>query len=155
MTEPDQQFLLELAKELGKHSDKEEILADYEAHIHELLIDEPIDDAYAYDELVKRLGSPQEIAKMWKIETGVTPRKTQWLFIICNILIFIGGAIIVICYHIFDFQWLKQLWSNLSESMLLIMFIYSLFWGLLGYEIGKEFGHRGRSLLKRTFFISI
>src|SRR5690625_7968821 len=35
------------------------------------------------------------------------------------------------------------------------MLMYILFWGLLGYEIGKEFGHRGYRLLKKTFVISI
>ncbi|MFZ3578358.1 hypothetical protein [Virgibacillus sp. DJP39] len=35
------------------------------------------------------------------------------------------------------------------------MFAYILFWSLIGYEIGREFGHGGHKLLRKTFVISI
>src|SRR5690625_884168 len=155
MSDGQQKFLRELEKEIESHPDCEDILAEYEVHMYELLQEIPVDERYMYEELVSRLGTPQEIAKVWKQETGVTPKKTQWLFVFINIAIFIGGTLLTIIYNYFQWNWIEQLWSGLTEVSIVLMFIYTLFWGLLGYEIGKEFGHRGYRLLKRTFIISI
>lgn len=155
MSDGQQKFLRELEKEIGSHPDCEDILAEYEVHMYELLQELTVDEKYMYEELVSRLGTPQEIAKVWKQETGVTPKKTQWLFVFINIAIFIGGTLLTIIYNYFQWNWIEHLWSGLTEASIVLMFIYTLFWGLLGYEIGKEFGHRGYRLLKRTFIISI
>lgn len=154
-SEGQQKFIRELEREIGNHPDRQNILAEYELHIYELLQDVHVDEENMYDELVSRLGTPQEIAKLWKQETGVTPKKTQWLFVFINIAIFIGGTLLTVMYNYFQWSWLEQIWAGLTESSFVIMIIYTLFWGLLGYEIGKEFGHRGYRLLKRTFVISI
>jgi hypothetical protein len=37
----------------------------------------------------------------------------------------------------------------------LIALLYLFFWALLGYEIGRGFGHGGRTLLKKTFLLSL
>src|SRR5690625_5943553 len=58
-------------------------------------------------------------------------------------------------YNYFEWSWVGRVWAGLTEASFLIMLIYTLFWGLLGYEIGREFGHRGYRLLQRTFLISI
>lgn len=155
MSDAQQRFIRELAREIGNHPDKQDIIAEYQLHIYELLKEVSIDEKNVYDELVKRLGTPVEIAKVWQQETGITPRKTQWLFILSNIAIFIGGGILTISYNVFQWSWLEHLWAGLTEVSFVIMFIYLLFWGLLGYEIGKEFGHRGYRLLQKTFIISI
>lgn len=155
MSDGQQRFLRELEKEIENHPDCEDILAEYEVHMYELLQELTVDEKYMYEELVNRLGSPQEIAKVWKQETGVTPKKTQWLFVFINIAIFIGGTLLTIIYNYFQWNWIEHLWSGLTEVSIVLMFIYTLFWGLLGYEIGREFGHRGYRLLKRTFIISI
>ena len=154
-SEGQQRFLRELEKDIGNHPDQEDILAEYEVHIYELLQESQVDEAAIYNELINRLGTPQEIAKVWKQETGVTPKKTQWLFVIINIAIFIGGTLLTVMYNYFQWSWVDQIWAGLTEASFLIMLIYTLFWGLLGYEIGREFGHRGYRLLQRTFLISI
>lgn len=41
-----------------------------------------------------------------------------------------------------------------SDSHLDCYFV-SVFWALLGYEIGKGFGHNGRVLLNKTFLLSL
>lgn len=150
-----QRFIQELAKEIGDHPNKRDIIAEYELHIYELLKEISTDEESLYEDLLKRLGTPVEIAKTWKQEKGVTPRKTQWLFVLINIFIFAGGALLTISYHVYQWDWLVHLWLGLTKVSLIIMFVYLLFWGLLGYEIGKEFGHGGYRLLQKTFMISI
>ena len=152
MNDAENQFIRELEKELGNFPDKGNIVAEYKLHIFELAED---NGTTTYDDLIRKLGTPREIAKVWKQENGVTPKKTQWLFVLLNISIFLGGTLLTLCYHIFQWTWLQQLWSGLTEIPFLLMTVYVLFWGLLGYEIGKEFGHRGSRLLKRTFLTAI
>ncbi|MCM2533169.1 hypothetical protein NDK43_13145 [Neobacillus pocheonensis] len=47
------------------------------------------------------------------------------------------------------------IWSHLTSIPTLIALLYLFFWALLGYEIGKGFGHSGRRLLKKTFLLSL
>lgn len=58
-----QRFFQELDKEIGHHPDKQNIMADYELHVYELLQEEPVDEDHIYDEIVLRLGSPHELLK--------------------------------------------------------------------------------------------
>lgn len=155
MTEREQKFISELSKEIGNHPDKKDIIAEYEMHVYELLNDLPPVEQDVYYVIVERLGTPVEIAKSWQQEKNITPRKTQWLFVVCNAAIFIGGAFITFGYNFFHWTWVEFIWTTLTDVSFVIIFVYALFWGLLGYEIGKEFGHRGLRLLKKTFIISI
>jgi len=148
-------FFIELDKEIGNHPEKENILIEYEMHVHELLQDVQVDEEERYDFLVDRLGTPQELAEMWKQEIAITPKKTQWLFVLLNIAIFIGGILLTMSYNAFDWNWVEQLWVALMDARFLIILVYMLFWALLGYEIGKEFGHGGYKLLRKTFTLSI
>lgn len=155
MTIGEQRFLRELDEEIGKHPDKVNIMADYELHVYELLNEASVDEENVYTELVSRLGSPIEIAQMWKQEKSITPRKTQWLFVIINICLFLGGIVLTVSYNMFQWAWVEFLWEGLTETTSIIIVVYILFWGLLGYEIGKEFGDGGRRLLRKTFLLSI
>lgn len=155
MSDDEQSFIKELETEIGHHPNKQEIIAEYKRHIYEILKEYKIENTPNYHVLVDHLGTPREIAKMWRQESSMTPRNTQWLFVLCNVLIFVGGTLLMIFYNIFEWHWLEQVWRTLTEASFIIMLIYILFWGLIGYEIGKEFGHRGRRLLKKTFIISI
>ncbi|AXI07845.1 hypothetical protein CUC15_02085 [Oceanobacillus zhaokaii] len=148
-------FFKELEKEIGDHPEKDNIMLEYEMHVYDLLQDEPMDGESLYDELVDRLGTPRELAEMWKQETAITPKKTQWLFVILNIAIFIGGILLTISYNAFDWKWAEKIWETLTDARFLIILVYMLFWALLGYEIGKEFGQGGYKLLRKTFTISI
>ncbi|MEC5425530.1 hypothetical protein QGM71_18790 [Virgibacillus sp. C22-A2] len=155
MSVAEQKFIQELDKEIGNRADKQTILADYEAHIYELLNEATIDEENEYEELVARLGSPRDIAELWAQEASITPKKTQWLFVVINSLFFVGGVLLTIFYNVFHWNWLEVLWAGLTEITSIIMLVYIFFWGLLGYEIGKEFGHSGRKLLRKTFMISV
>ena len=150
-----QRFLQELDKEIGKHPDKENIMADYKQHVYDFLNEVSVDSGNEYNELVSRMGSPKELAQLWEQEKAITPKKTQWLFVLINIFLFIAGIVLTISYNIFRWEWVEILWEGLTEATSIIIVVYMLFWGLLGYEIGKEFGDGGRKLLRKTFLLSI
>ncbi|GAA0611095.1 hypothetical protein GCM10009001_30420 [Virgibacillus siamensis] len=154
MTDQVEKFLSRLETLLGNHPDKNKIMEDYRLHVEELLYEESIDPEKIYDELIQRIGSPREIARQWRKET-VTPGRVQLLFILLNIGIFAGGIALTLIYNYFNWGWVETLWTRLTTIPFIIMAGYIMFWGLLGYEIGKEFGAGGRKLLRRTFLISI
>ena len=130
---------------------------EYEVHIEEIMIESQDcnDEKEMMERITSRLGSPEEISAMWKEEFSVTQSNMKWLFIVMNILFFGGGSLLTFFHNVFQWTWLSVVWSHLTAIPTLIAFIYMFFWALLGYEIGKGFGHRGRSLLKKTFLLSL
>jgi len=126
MNEDTQRFIQELEIELDGQKDKTSIVAEYKMHIHDMQEAENIDDM-TYEQLVARLGTPREIAKLWKQETGITPRKTQWLFVLLNVAIFIGGTMVMIGYHFFEWIWLESIWHAIMNVPFLVMFVYLIF----------------------------
>lgn len=157
MERPKNKFLEELEKGLGNHQDMKMILIEYEAHIEEILLEsfDCKDENEMLERITSRLGSPEEIAVMWKEELSVTPSHMKWLFIVINIIFFGGGSLLTLFHNLFQWNWLSVIWSHLTAIPTLIAFIYMFFWVLLGYEIGKGFGHGGRSLLRKTFLLSL
>jgi hypothetical protein len=157
MERPKNRFLEELAKGLGNHLDKENIIREYETHIDEILIEsfDCLDEDSVYARIISRIGSPNEIAEMWQEELSVTPSNMKWLFILLNVLFFGGGSLLTLAHNLYKWEWLSEIWSHLTAIPTLIAFLYLFFWALLGYEIGKGFGHGGRRLLKKTFLLSL
>lgn len=150
-----EEFLKNLNIELKNHPNKASVLADYELYIYDLTENLLETEEITYSILVEKLGTPKELAKMWRAELKVTGTKTKWIFVFSNISLFIGGIVLTWSYHVLGLEWINQLWNGLTTISFLIIAIYTLFWGLLGYEIGKEFGARGKVLLRRTFSIAI
>lgn len=150
-------FLAELAHLLGNHKEKESILNEYEVHLSELLLElyKLEDEAEVLNHIYSRFGTPKEIAAMWKEELSVTPSHMKWLFIAVNILFFGGGTVLTLAHNLLNWKWLTFLWNQLTSFPILIAFIYMFFWALLGYEIGRGFGHKGKSLMKRTFILAL
>ncbi|MCG5104906.1 HAAS signaling domain-containing protein [Oceanobacillus alkalisoli] len=155
MNEEAQRFLHELKKALEEDPHRAEIIAEYRLHVEEMLAEITERDADIYNLLVTRLGSPEELAELWKEEKSVTPKKMQRLFVFLNIALFAGGVLFTIGYNVLGWRWLEILWESLTESTTIIILIYLFFWGLLGYEIGKALGARGKKVLTRTFLIGI
>ena len=108
MERPKNKFLEELAKGLGNHQDKKSILMEYEAHIDEIIIEsyDCNDENEMMERIISRLGSPEEIAAMWKEELSVTPSNMKWLFILMNILFFGGGSLLTLVHNVFQWKWL-------------------------------------------------
>jgi hypothetical protein len=157
MERPKNRFLKELANGLESHPEQKDILLEYEAHIDEILIEsnDCTDEAAVMERLISRLGSPEEISAMWKEEMAVTPSNMKWLFILINILFFGGGSLLTLAHNLYQWEWLSLIWRHLTAIPTLIAFLYLFFWALLGYEIGKGFGHGGRRLLTKTFLLSL
>ncbi|OLS36844.1 hypothetical protein [Bacillus sp. MRMR6] len=157
MERPKNRFLEELGQLLGSHQDKEEILLEYESHIDEILVEsyDCQDENAFFERINTRLGSPEEIAEMWKQELSVTPSHMKWLFIFLNILFFGGGSLLTLAHNLYEWKWLSVVWSHLTAIPTLIAILYLFFWALLGYEIGKGFGHGGKVLLRKTFLLSL
>lgn len=150
-----ERFLQELNQVLGTHPEKEQIIAEYRSHIYEFLQEEIKAESDSYEMIVNRLGTPQEIASLWAKEAKVTPKRMQILFVVLNILIFLGGIALTVAYNVFQFDWIEVLWEGLTAVPSIIIMVYMVFWGLLGYEIGKEFGSGGLKILRRTFTYAI
>ncbi|PFP25723.1 hypothetical protein COJ96_18340 [Bacillus sp. AFS073361] len=156
MERPKNRFLNELAKGLGDHLDKEEILREYESHIDEILFELGVQDVdIVYDSIVSRLGTSEEIIQIWRDEFSVTPSNMKWLFILLNVLFFGGGSLLTLAHNVYQWKWLTAAWNHLTAIPTLIAILYLFFWALLGYEIGKGFGHNGRVLLNKTFLLSL
>lgn len=151
------EFLEELAKNLANHREKESILKEYETHLDEFLFSqiELVKDNQIREELYSRLGTPAEIAAIWNEELSVTPSNMKWLFVAVNILFFGGGSILTLAHNLFDWTWLTNIWDILTSFPIIIACVYLFFWVLLGYEIGRSFGHSGKKLLKATFLLAI
>jgi hypothetical protein len=149
-------FLEELSKGLCKHKDKESILLEYETHIDEIIIETLSEqEEVSMDLLVSRLGNPHEITKIWEEELSYSPSKMKWLFILLNLVLFVGGSLLTLVHNLYEWTWLSIIWNHLTAIPTVIAFVYLFFWGLLGYEIGKGFGHGGKALLRKTFFLSL
>ncbi|WP_312470159.1 HAAS signaling domain-containing protein [Neobacillus sp.] len=157
MERPKNRFLSELANGLGNHPDKENILLEYESHIEEILLESfnSTNEEEVGERIVLRLGRPEEIAELWRAELTVTPSNMKWMFILLNILFFGGGSLLTLAHNLFQWEWLTVIWNHLTAIPTLIAFLYMFFWALLGYEIGKGFGHGGRTLLRKTFLLSL
>ena len=72
-----------------------------------------------------------------------------------NFLLFISGILLTFINHTYNWPWVRDIWSLLTSIPVLLMAIYLGFWILLGYGIGKEFGHKGRKLIEKTFLITV
>jgi hypothetical protein len=156
MDQQKNKFLAELSTGLGRYKDKESILLEYEAHIDEIIVEALCEKKeITMDLLVSRLGEPFEIAKIWEKELTYTPSRMKWLFILLNVVLFFGGGMLTLIHNLFEWKWISIIWNHLTGIPTIIAFIYLFFWGILGYEIGKGFGHGGKTLLRKTFLLSL
>ncbi|ADU30563.1 HAAS signaling domain-containing protein [Evansella cellulosilytica] len=154
-----QEYISILRKKLRRYRHSEEIVAEIEVHVHEMLLEftegHKMSEADAMKKVIEKLGSPKEIAAMYHEELGVTESKTQWTFITVNLLFFIVGISLTAIYHLVSYSFATHIWSILTSIPFIIIVLYMFFWGLLGYEIGKEFAYKGKRLLKKTLYISL
>jgi hypothetical protein len=156
MIQSKEKFMLELETLLIPHENKQGVLEEYEGHILDLLDDSEVEEIGELTDLIhNKIGTPEEIAAIWNEEWSVTPNKTQWIFVSANIFLFVGGSLLTILYNVFSWKWLQGFWTRLTDIPAVIIAVYIVFWVLLGYEIGKEFGSKGKTLLVKTLVISL
>ncbi|MDP5275449.1 HAAS signaling domain-containing protein [Chengkuizengella axinellae] len=153
-----EQYLEQLRDELNKHSEKEEILLDYDQHISELVNECDVNIETEQEwmfYITHRLGTPKGVARIWQEELSVSQNKTLLYFLFVNLLFFFFGGLLTLLHFTLGLQWFTELWRYLTSIPTLLMFLYMFFWGLLGYEIGKGFGANGEKLMKKTFTVAI
>ncbi|UOY92993.1 hypothetical protein MUG87_02315 [Ectobacillus sp. JY-23] len=150
-------YLKQLQKELHKHTELETILFDYDVHLSEIILEES--DKETVEEwmicFTNRIGSPKEVADLWREELSVTHHTTLLHFFLLNVCFFLLGGFFTFLHLFHQAQWLQHIWNILTAIPTMIMVLYMLFWGLLGYEIGKSFGAEGKQLMRKTFAISL
>ncbi|SDZ41604.1 hypothetical protein SAMN05421736_11247 [Evansella caseinilytica] len=159
MIQSKQDYLTILEQELHHTADKDELIREMDLHIsellHELALAKGLGEGAAMPEIVERLGAPEHVAAQYQTELEVTPKKVQWTFISVNIVFFIGGICLTLLYNLLPLPFVSHVWTTLTSITAVIIILYMLFWMLLGYEIGKEFGLGGRRLLIKTFYIAL
>lgn len=150
-------FLAQLEIGLQSHPKKNEILMEYELHITEMLNEKPslASSQTEIDYIKEHLGTPEVILEAWKEEQLITPSKAKWNFVIVNLVFFAFGFLLTVLHNYFAWDWTGTIWEKLTSISGIIFFIYILFWGLLGYEMGRAFGANGKKLMLKTFFLSI
>ncbi|WP_226670417.1 DUF1700 domain-containing protein [Metabacillus litoralis] len=152
MTRSKQQFLDTLKKSLPETVNKDEVVFEYELHINEKLHDR-VD--LTIDEIIEQLGDPFEIAKLY---VEVEPIKQSFVsrnFVFCNFMFFFIGSLLTLCYHVFEDSIFSEAWGLLARIPLTIVIVYTFFWMILGFEIGREYGVLGKKIFSKTVFISI
>lgn len=142
-------FLLALENALPETLDKKSIIQEYANHI-----DDKIQEGFEEFFVIEQLGTPEMIAAAYKKSIAVSRNYVQRNFVFCNTIFFIIGMLLTICYHYFQGPVFSNTWQMLSNIPFVIMICYTAFWLLLGFEVGKEYGLRGKKLLAQTVFIS-
>jgi hypothetical protein len=152
-----EEFLTQLEKGLLNHPKKNEILLEYELHITEMLNEESNlgNSQINMDYIIEHLGTPEEILEAWQEEQSITPSIAKWNFVIVNLVFFSFGILLTVLHNYFEWAWTGAIWQKLTSISGIIIFVYILFWGLLGYEIGRAFGPNGKKLMVKTFLLSI
>lgn len=156
MIQSKQDYLLVLKKKLKTVVKSDEIIQEFDQHITEIL-DEltALNETEAMEKVIERVGTAEQVAALYQQELDVTPNKIQWAFISINLLFFVGGICLTVVYHFIPIPTIDQLWRSLTSISSVLIILYMIFWALLGYEIGKEFGLGGKVLLGKTFYITL
>ncbi len=152
MTKIMEQFLETLKQALPNSVDKEEVIREYEIHIEEKRIDMP---HLTIDEIITQLGDPLDIAKQYEEVQPIAVRFVSRNFVFCNFMFFIIGSLLTVCYHLYEDSLLSEAWGLLAQIPLTIVIIYTVFWMMLGFEIGREYGLLGKQVFSKTVFISL
>ncbi|WP_409295495.1 HAAS signaling domain-containing protein [Peribacillus sp. SCS-26] len=149
-------YLKELEQRLNGSCNRDQIVNEYETHILELEEESGITDEAELMKLAAAcLGTPEEAAEAWNRAEMPSPVRTLRLFFIINLSFFAAGTGLTAFQHLSGHLWAEQMWHSLTGMPLIILIMYSLFWALIGYEAGREFGHGGRVWALRIFAAAI
>lgn len=152
-------YLSALQTRLKKGTETDDIIQEFDMIITDMLVElhemKGLHEKEAMNEITRTIGLPDQVAAMYEQELAITPVRTQWTFILVNVLFFIAGIFLTIFYHVLPIPFIERLWHFLTSISGVIMALYMVFWGLVGYEIGKEFGFNGKPLLAKTFYAAL
>lgn len=153
------EYLRTLQAQLKKGPETDDIIQEFDMIITDMLAElqetKGVHEKEAMNEIARTIGSPDQVAAMYMQELGITPVRTQWTFIFVNVLFFVAGIFLTLFYHVLPIPFIERIWHFLTSISGIIMLLYMVFWGLVGYEIGKEFGFNGKPLLAKTFYAAL
>lgn len=149
------EYIEQLEKELRHHSDQMEIVEEITAHIQEEISAENLTEKEAMAVIVNKLGSPQELAASFHNASLPTPPQVKVLFSLFNIGLFIVGIGITLAYHVGNLPFFYGIWVTLAQNNWWILIIYTAYWMLIGFQLGKEFGSQGKRLLTETVRLTL
>ncbi|MGG3571656.1 hypothetical protein ABES25_11790 [Bacillus gobiensis] len=147
-------YKADLKRALSRVHADELLVKEIFSHVEEsyrYLKDNGYSESEIYEKLQGEIGSPTEIAKAYKGQAAPTVKVYSSFYIMLNLLFFIGGAIVTALYLFVDIPFITALWS----AKWLILCGYLIFWMLLGYQGGREYGVNGRKIMNLTVFVAI
>lgn len=147
-----ERFLQDLEQSLPSSVNKTEVIKEYNLHIEEKLFDQP---HLKIEDVLEQIGDPVEIAKQYEDSLLIAKGFVSRNFVFCNFMFFFIGGLLTVCYHIFEDSLFSNAWGLLAQIPLTIVIVYTMFWMVLGFEIGREYGLLGKELFSKTVFISL
>ncbi len=153
MIETKAEFLQRLRFLLDHHPNETAIVAEIEGHMDELMKECGLPEQEAIIMVQSQIGTPEELASQFRYVSTKESQRTKKMFIIVNILFFAGGVLLALGANLSVL--LHMFWEVLLQSSWIILIGYSGYWAFMGYEIGKEYGAKGESLLRRTMRAAI
>lgn len=153
MIKTKEMYIKQLEQRLRVHPNREEVMAELIVHIEEEMADllrNGMNEPEAVQVIIEQFGHPSELAAQFGKIAETTPVKTKIILVLSNHFLFLLGACLTLCYHLGSMPVLQTAWEMLAKSSLLILFIYTGFWLFIGYQIGKEFGAKGKKILFET-----
>lgn len=147
-----ERFLQDLEQSLPSSVNKAEVIKEYNLHIEEKLFDYP---NLKIEDVLEKIGDPVEIAKQYEDTLPIAKGFVSRNFVFCNFMFFFIGGLLTVCYHVFEDSLLSDAWGLLAQIPLTIVIVYTIFWMMLGFEIGREYGLLGKELFSKTVFISL
>lgn len=152
--ESNQVYKAELKKALRRvHADKL-LIKEIFSHVEESyrnMKEKGYSEEEIYERLQEEIGSPAEIAKACKQQAAPAANVFSIFFIMLNLFFFIGGVGVTVLYLFFDIPFLSVLWT----SKWTILCGYLIFWMILGYQGGREYGVNGERVINQTLFFAL
>lgn len=152
MIQSKETYLQRLAQSLPITVNKEDIIREYDLHIEDKLADQP---HLALEDVLEQLGDPVELAEQYEDGEPIAKGFVSNHFVFCNLLFFLIGGLLTVCYHLFEGSILSDAWGLLAQIPLTIVVVYTVFWMVLGFEIGREYGLVGKEVFSKTVFLCL
>ncbi|KRG16168.1 HAAS signaling domain-containing protein [Lederbergia galactosidilytica] len=149
------QYIEQLEKELQDHPERIEIITEITDHIKEAMAEQVLPEKEAIAIIVNRFGSPQELAASFRQASLPSPYQVKGLFILFNMGILMVGIGITLGHHLGNIPFFHWAWQALAQNSWWVLLVYTVYWSLIGYLLGKEFGNQGKKLLIETVRLSI
>ncbi|PWA12055.1 hypothetical protein DCC39_08220 [Pueribacillus theae] len=153
MIQTKEKYIKQFEQEMEAHPEKELIMAELIVHIEEEMADllrKGMSEPEAVQAMIEQFGHPNELAAQFGKICTTAPNKVKLWLVLSNHFLFLMGACLTVCYHLGNMPFLQIAWEVLGQYSLLILFMYTGFWLFIGYQIGKEFGAKGKRILFET-----